>query len=335
MKDSFHRPYLIQLSTVTYDCNLRCIWCGIRGIPKDTKPIYMKKDLAYKISEDVGEWLNKVRIDFGLFGEPFLHKHFNEIVSYFSNNIENPWIIVYSNGLLLDTDKLLEYYRCGGNLMVLDPYSDVMNKKLMSLIDSCKEELNKMNVKIIYYDSKKHNFRHHDHHGKNKRFLLINDTLKQNEERGNRTWHTMGGNVDVKLVRKYGIYIDLELKPNKYCTHPFRDLPLKGDGTVVICCNDWKSDCVIAKYPEDGSLEEIWYSDAFMAVRSILRYRRTIPPCDKCSYHGGFRIGLEPKIEFPDPERFLEKHQKKYKHLKLSNARIWSVKNRTLFSITR
>jgi len=331
--NEFHKPYLIQISPVTYGCTRRCIWCGLRSVPENIEPIYLKREFAYKISEEIGEWLEKVRIDFGIFGEPFLNRHFIDIVSYFHNNIINPWIVVYTNGDLLDMDTILEYFKSGGNLLVLDPYERSGYNKFVKLIEKNRDELEKLKVNIVFYDSVKHNFRHHDHLGKNKRFLLINDTL--NYPRGNRTWHTMGGNVDVELVKKYGIYMDLELKPNKYCTHPFRDLPLKADGTVVICCNDWRSECIIAKYPEDGSLEEIWYSDAFMAVRAVLRYRRSIPPCKWCSYHGGFRIGLEPKINFENPEEFLARHQEKYRHLKLPNAREWKIERKSLFSIQR
>jgi len=332
--NNFHNPYLIQVAPVTYGCTRRCIWCGIRSVPIDTKPIYLKRDLAYKISEEVGEWLEKVRIEFGLLGEPFMNRHLLDIVSYFHNNIKNPWIIAYTNGDLLDHDKVLEFFKSGGNLLIIDPYEESGYRRFVYMIEENKSELERLKVKVIFYDSEKHNFRHHDHHGRNRKFLVINDTLRS--PRGTITWHTMGGNVDIGLVKKHGIYMDLEMKPNKYCTNPFRYFTLRSDGTVLICCNDWRGDCIIAKYPEDGTLREIWYSDPFMAVRAILRYRRSIPPCKYCSYHGGYRIGLEPKIQFNSPEEFLANHQEKYRHLKLPNARNWNcIKTKTIRDVVR
>ena len=330
--NEFHKPYQIQVSLVSYGCTRRCVWCAFRTLPKDTKPIYIKTSLAYKIADDIGDWLEKIRIDFSPFGEQFLHKNIFDILSYFADTIKNPYLIVYSNGDLLDEEKIKEFFMSGGNQLGIDPYDQKTYDRFIRIIKENKDLFDKLGVNIILYDSEKHNFKYNYHRGKKKRYLLIMDTLRN--PRGTRVFNSMGGNVDMTLVKKHGIYIDDEMKQNKYCVRPFREFQIRSDGTIPLCCYDWRADCIIGKYPDDGSLEEIWYSEAFMAVRAILRHHRTIPPCDLCTYHGGYRIGLEPKIDFKDPEIFLAKHQEKYRHLKLSNAREWKVtKRNTLFSI--
>jgi len=333
MTREFHKPYIIQFSAVSYDCNRACPWCGIRTLHKDVEPKYMSKTLAEKAAMDISEWTKKIRLDFSSFGEPLLNKHLYDIISIFHNSIDNPWITVYTNGTLVDYDTIEEFFRSGGNLLNIDPYDIKTYNKILDIINRHRSDIEKMGVRIVFYDSKTNNFRFYDHHGKKKKFLMISDTV--NEPEGVRGFHNMADNVDVRLVKKLGVKIDLTPKPHKYCTRPFRELVMKADGVVCLCCYDWKNDCVIAKYPEDGSIEEIWYSPAMMAIRSILRYHRTIPPCNRCSYHGGFRIGLEPKIDFDGPEEFLLRHQEKYKHLKLPGAKEWKTKRRSLREIMR
>ena len=72
------------------------------------------------------------------------------------------------------------------------------------------------------------------------------------------------GNVNPEVYEKYGMKkITEPLK--KTCTRVFREMVIKYDGVVPICCIDWKRECPIGKFPEK-SLHEIWNGKEFNAI---------------------------------------------------------------------
>jgi radical SAM protein with 4Fe4S-binding SPASM domain len=93
----------------------------------------------------------------------------------------------------------------------------------------------------------------------------------------------------------------------KRCHHPFRQLAVRQDGSVAICCNDWRGTYVCGNVNTDG-VEAIWQGDAMGAAREMLiKGKREMAPCKGCD-HRSYRVGLLPdlygrgKLHAPDAQ---------------------------------
>jgi MoaA/NifB/PqqE/SkfB family radical SAM enzyme len=283
-----HNPYLFTLS-LTNGCNLNCPFCGARLIKEKS---FLTKEMAELLAKDIASWNSKCRIDFSSFGEPFLNNDIFDILEIFRTYLKKSFICTYTNCTVINEEKIIKYFESGGNLLALDAYSEVMYSKMSKLMENLKGFLE--DVKFINYISKYNNFPLYHYHSPKNRYLILMDVF--NDQENIRERHNMADSVDTKLAKSLGFFVDDEPKPNKYCTRPFREMSVKVDGTVPICCVDWKNALVMGKFPEQ-SLKDIWFGEKFMKIRYELRYGRKTYPCSKCSYHGGYRIGLEKIIE--------------------------------------
>jgi radical SAM protein with 4Fe4S-binding SPASM domain len=89
------------------------------------------------------------------------------------------------------------------------------------------------------------------------------------------------------------------------CAKPFRELSVRFDGNVSVCCNDWRGTYKCGNIPKDG-LEKIWNGAAMNAARQMLILGdRNFGPCAKCDAKS-YRVGLLPdkfgKIKLPKPD---------------------------------
>lgn len=81
----------------------------------------------------------------------------------------------------------------------------------------------------------------------------------------------------------------------KRCHQPFRQLAIRQDGSVAICCNDWRGEYRCGNVLTDG-VEAIWQGAAMGAAREMLyRGRREMRPCLGCD-HRSYRVGLLPDL---------------------------------------
>jgi len=71
------------------------------------------------------------------------------------------------------------------------------------------------------------------------------------------------------------------------CVLPWTVLPVRHDGNVVLCCNDFASDVVMGNVNET-SLAEIWQNAKYAAYRRELGTcdRSQLPLCNQCSFLG-------------------------------------------------
>jgi radical SAM protein with 4Fe4S-binding SPASM domain len=86
-------------------------------------------------------------------------------------------------------------------------------------------------------------------------------------------------------------------KDHLRCAKPFREISVRWDGNVAICCNDWPGVYKVGNVVTDG-LETIWQSPAFNAARKALYNGRRdlLNPCHGCDATS-YRPGL-----LPDPK---------------------------------
>jgi radical SAM protein with 4Fe4S-binding SPASM domain len=77
------------------------------------------------------------------------------------------------------------------------------------------------------------------------------------------------------------------------CAKPFRELSVRYDGKVAVCCNDWRGLYYCGNVVSDG-LEKVWNGSAMGAARQMLYHRnRDFGPCRGCDAKS-YRVGLLP-----------------------------------------
>lgn len=71
------------------------------------------------------------------------------------------------------------------------------------------------------------------------------------------------------------------------CVLPWTSLPVRHNGDVVLCCNDYNSDVVMGNVNE-ASLAKIWQNRRFTAYRKALGTcdRSSLRLCSQCSFLG-------------------------------------------------
>lgn len=81
----------------------------------------------------------------------------------------------------------------------------------------------------------------------------------------------------------------------KRCAKPFRELSVRWNGNVAICCNDWRGVYKCGNIVRDGLLA-VWNSEEMDAARRhLIRGERVFAPCKGCDALS-YRVGL-----LPDP----------------------------------
>jgi MoaA/NifB/PqqE/SkfB family radical SAM enzyme len=88
------------------------------------------------------------------------------------------------------------------------------------------------------------------------------------------------------------------------CAKPFRELSIRYDGNIAICCNDWigifKCGNIL-----DNNFEELWNNRFFNAARKVLyNGKRNFIPCGWCnakSYRVGFLPDKKGKLNLLKP----------------------------------
>lgn len=86
-------------------------------------------------------------------------------------------------------------------------------------------------------------------------------------------------NYTVNGVKRQKLVMDVG------CTFPFRQLSIRPDGRVILCCNDVFSAQGSMGDANVQSLKEIWYGEQFRTVRErLLKGRQHNPRCNYCDF---------------------------------------------------
>ena len=280
----------IQIGIVE-DCNRRCKFCGVTHL-SDQK---MTIDLAKEIAEQIREVKTKIKIDISSWGEQWMHPKFLDIVKIFADTVEDSYIKNFTNYDFCTFDKVLEYYEAGGEFLCVDCYTKRDLDRIEKEIQDYGSELETRGIGLVRYGSGKDtDFNMYYHHGKKRYFVIIDCSVPQS---GVRKRNTMGGSVQLskEQAQKYGV--ETRSKMSVGCARPMREIAIKPDGTVPLCCNDAKNDIVLGKLPEDR-IKDILNTELLKLTCSFLRYgvekkKRFFSPCYECTYQGGGRLGLE------------------------------------------
>jgi MoaA/NifB/PqqE/SkfB family radical SAM enzyme len=317
---TYPKPWSIQLE-ITEGCNRRCSFCGIHSLYREKSDLgykFMTVEMARAIAKDLAGWLPKIRLEFALQGEPLLNPNHLEIFRTFREEFPKCQIMVTSNmdsmrkGKGFDEEKLKKLFLCGVNILVADYYGEKNDMPYQEFKDGLKNNGLGLPVYDFYEDKPKV----WAYVGPGIGYIVALDNTFDRSTI--RSINNQAGNMSPAVIQELG-YPMGELPKKTRCHLPFREMSIKQDGSVMMCCMDWLRESVQGKFPEQ-SYKEIWEGESFNLVRHILQEKRRdlINPCDRCNYNG-VKVGLITKVEMiqtPEQSAIIYKQkQKDFKNL--------------------
>ena len=224
------KPLFNHIEIETYNrCNGGCEFCPV-NVKNDTRvEKLMPKSLFFKIIDELS------KIDYhgclSLFSnnEPFLDKRMIEFCKYVRQSVPHAKTHLYTNGTLLTLDMFIEVIEYLDEL-IIDNYNTelVLIPNNLAIKDYC-EQHPELKEKVT---------------------IVLRNPKEVLEARG--------GEAPNKKKRE--LFLDVK------CTHPFRQMIIRPDGKVSICCNDALGFTDMGDVSKD-SLVNIWWGEQFKEVR--------------------------------------------------------------------
>lgn len=292
------RPWTFKFE-MSRGCNLRCKFCAVFARPDIYSDVekrrYMKPERLRKIAQSCNELNPNARVELAARGEPTLSPFILENIRVIREEMPLCQISMFTNGIVFlkdDPNLGRKMINAGVNILNVDCYNNTYDRF---------KEWAKMTAEAAKKPIELKDFRTFSAYAKHPKghtirvINLVPDIAASVEGKplvAVRVLHNMAGNVDDEQHEKIFGIEPLTEPLEKNCARPFREFQVQYDGTVVICCLDWASESVMGKMP-DQSASEIWYSKLHRAIlRDLYRKDRSGAPCNKCSYRGGYRLGL-------------------------------------------
>ena len=297
-------PNSIQVE-LTEGCNLACSFCGIQQIRdngadgpswthgKNSKEYkFMTKETLYSIINTVKNSNWNPRFEFAMHGEPTMHPEYKEFIHIVRTSLPKASIMMTSNGggLLGDVNtKVNELMEAGLNILFLDNYERIR------IVDKIKEKYNGPYQVIEYPQNPEGN--PHKRKKPHEKIIVVGADL---------TIATSGTHAQVS--NHAGSAFPLNHKQQgKRCAKPFRELSVRWDGNVAVCCNDWTGIYKCGNVNDYAKIDDLWNNDAFYSARVKLYHgQRDFGPCNGCD-NTTIRNGLLPdrmgKQDLPLPDK--------------------------------
>lgn len=288
-------PNSIQITPVE-GCNFRCTFCGVQAITtrpgqlNGIMPVAMASAIAANIAR--AGW--NPRIEINQQGEPTMHPEYWNIVAAFRKCLPKAYILMTSNGggLLRSADgtvneNIHRLFKAGLNTLALDDY---IAYKLVPRIEQ-QYSLHRL-YPLYHYPADPQGNPHRRHTGK-----LI--TVLQDITISTKGTHSSLNNHAGLAFEKndYG--------KGKRCARPFREMSIRVDGNVALCCVDWRGVYKIGSVL-DTPIEDLWNNPRYEAARrKLVKGERTFGVCTGCDVIS-YRVGLLPdklgKQAMPEPD---------------------------------
>lgn len=308
MKYRQEAPFAVQIELVE-GCQLRCPFCALNGIRgKENNFKFMtEKTLAKTLSQIVDAGWNP-RIEFAMHGEPTMHPDYVGMIALARTCAPKLQLMLTSNGggILRKpgaAENIRALFDAGLNILALDDYEGVR------IVDKIVEALY-ADQKTLDYLEQQHNlaiYRYPDDPEGNphKRRRLSDRVLTiirdiSTVEKGKGTHSLLNNHAGVGAPPN-------NRGQGKRCAKPFRELSVRWDGNIAICCNDFRGVYKCGNIVKDG-LDAVWNGDAMVAARKKLYHgMRDFGPCKGCdaiSYRVGFLPDKLGKQTLPKPSKY-------------------------------
>ena len=283
-------PFSIQLEA-TEGCNLRCGMCGIRGIREngpreDLSGPYSHMTIATATS--IGRQVRALgwnpRLEFAMHGEPTMNPDLPELCRALRSYNPTAYMMVTTNAIPMLEGRqpwhgrdigvaLRRLFDAGVNTVLIDDY------RPHRVAPTVREMAGGLPFPVIDYPA---NPKHNPHHRyKGQRVVIAEDIQLA----------TSGSHATINNHAGLGAPPSEKMQ-GKVCTLPFRDLSIRWDGQVAMCCNDWRGEY---RFGDADDLGAAWNGPEADAARSLLYHegRAGMRPCDGCDYRP-IRPGLLP-----------------------------------------
>lgn len=284
-------PFTLQIEPAE-GCTLACSFCALQTIRnngadsntgthgKASAPFrFMELTTAQRIASEVNRLRWNPRIEFAMHGEPTAHAGLADIIQVFRRLLPKVSLMVTSNGSgLLTGAQVGKLFDAGLNTLAFDAYKHAAwRERTLNALQSYSDLFR---VPMLHYPEDG-NASPHQRFFK-KRIVVIADITENTS--GTHLLTNQGGNV-------------FKATPNALharCAKPFRELSIRWDGNVAICCDDWDGSYKIGNV-NDIPLNLVWDHPRFYAARQALYAgeRALLQPCNKCDVTT-YRNGLLP-----------------------------------------
>lgn len=290
-------PFAIQIEP-TEGCNLRCSFCGIRGIRESTGnrvalsgPYkFMQPATAAALAAQVASLGWNPRIEFAMHGEPTANPELPAIVRAVRSYLPRVPVMLTTNAIPLLSGwpgSVIELFQAGVDTIGVDDYKPYKARE--SVLGT-----RVPGVRVLRYPQDGNAASIHRRPVNGERRLVLVEALDE---------------ADIGNHSKVGNHAGAAFPPDtraagKRCAKPFREMSVRWDGSVAICCNDWRGTFKLGNVNTNG-VAAIWWAPAMEAARRHLyRGRRVFAPCQGCT-HTTYRNGLLPDkrgtVDLPMP----------------------------------
>lgn len=260
-----YKPNTVQIEIVQ-GCNRRCKFCGTMGIERafyfaDVKTVQH----TCRLIRSAG--LNS-RILLAGHGEPTLHKQLPQIIATIRKILPKNMIHLFTNGTVIEKhpEMVIDLFGAGLNDLVFDEYSDhrVGNFVRNDPICNSFPIFEQGNGVPLFADKKIGSQR-----------ICITPPIDGRENTVSRKLNNHCG-AGMKQLKK-----PLETK----CAILFRDFYIRWDGSIAICCNDFRGEYYVTNIMNCKTLHEAYFHERLESARKFIMVnnRKAIHPCDICS----------------------------------------------------
>ncbi|MFP4019703.1 MAG: radical SAM/SPASM domain-containing protein [Bacteroidales bacterium] len=284
-------PIRLWIEPTTY-CNLKCVMCPNKDLPKSDKG-NMDFELYKKLIDEVKDYAYDIALNHR--GESLLHAGLFDMISYAREN--DLYVKLHTNATLLNRKNSEKLIMSGLNLLSFsfDGYSKEIYENLRNganfertlknieefvwLRENLKEETPYTVLEVIDFEN------------------YPKEGLKKYEELG----------VDELIIKKMhnwgGSLTSSEMvnRTPSACTFPWYSLTILWDGSVVLCPQDFFGVIRLGNI-RDSTLKDIWNGEEIKYVRRKMATKNFdgLEPCNKCDRIWREKIWGVPK-EFVKP----------------------------------
>lgn len=226
-------------------CNGTCSFCPVNKLVDSRKEQKMEITLFKKIINELHDMEYQGHLALFSNNEPLLDERIVEMNHYARGMLPQATIYLFTNGILLNIE-LLEKLLPDLDELIIDNYSERL--KMIKPVE-----------RIYEYVSDKPDM-------KNKIAIVIRDPQEVLTTRG-------GDSPNRNNILSY---------PNDTCALPFRQMVIRPDGRVSLCCNDPLGKMTLGRLDKQ-SIKEVWFGTAYSEIRKkIANGRDNIEHCSRC-----------------------------------------------------
>jgi len=285
------QPNSVQIEFVQ-GCPLMCSFCGLNGIMARGVYEYMSETTLRRVVESIKNAGWTSRIELAMHGEPTVHPMCSAFVQIIREALPKSYIMMLTNGYGLRKNapfRIGELFASGLNCLGIERYEGcVWAGEIEEQLRQAKADKYLMNYPACGPDGNPH------HRSMKARVVFIGAIDKATDC------------THASLCNHCGAAAPLnDQLAGKRCARPFREMSVRWDGWVALCCNDFRGEYRVGNLNEQ-SVEEVWQHERFHAARlRLYQGQRDFVPCRGCD-HRSYRSGLLPdkcgKATLPMPD---------------------------------